>query len=66
MLEYICTHLWWRMRGLKARIHCWYIRRVWMPRHQVPELSEKERQEASVLISEILHELKEEEDRSNI
>ena len=45
-------------RGLKARIHSWYIQKIWMPRHQEPEFTEAERQEAAELIDEILTELK--------
>ena len=54
----LLCRLYWRGRGLKARIHSWYIQKIWMPRHQEPEFTEAERQEAAELIDEILTELK--------
>lgn len=54
----LLSRLYWRGRGLKARIYSWYIQKIWMPRHQEPEFTEAERQEAAELIDEILTELK--------
>lgn len=57
----LLSRLYWRGRSLKARIHSWYIQKIWMPRHQEPEFTGAERQEAAELIDEILTELKMEE-----
>ena len=45
----------------KARIHCWYIDQIWMPRHQVPKFTEEEQQAAAATIRDILQEIEEEE-----
>ena len=58
---HICSVLWWRCRVLKARIHCWYIDQIWMPRHQVPKFTEEEQQAAAATIRDILQEIEEEE-----
>ena len=54
------ARLWWRTRALKARIVCWYIDRIWMPRQPEIKFSVAEQQEALALINEILRELDEE------
>lgn len=59
--QMLLSRLYWRGRGIKARIHSWYIQKIWMPWHQEPEFTEAERQEAAELIDEILTELKIEE-----
>lgn len=58
----LVSRLWWRTRGLRARITCWYIERIWMPRQPEIVFSVAEKQEALALTNEILQEL-EAEDR---
>ena len=61
----LISRLWWRTRGLRARITCWYIERIWMPRQPEIVLSVTEKQEALALINEILRELEADEQQCN-
>lgn len=55
------ARLWWKFRSLKARIVCWYIERIWMPRQPEIKFSVEEQQAALATINDILQELEEEE-----
>ena len=57
----LISRLWWRTRSLRARIVCWYINRIWMPRQPEIVLSVAERQDALAITNEILQELEAEE-----
>ena len=60
------SRLYWQGRSVKARVHCWYISKIWLPLHQTQEMSEAERQEAVALINDILEEIRAEEDVENV
>lgn len=55
------ARLWWKFRSLKARIVCWYINRIWMPRQPEIKFSVEEQQAALATINDILQELEEED-----
>ena len=57
----LASHFWWMGRSLRARILCWYINRIWMPRQPEIVLSVAERQDALAITNEILRELEAEE-----
>lgn len=65
-LSYCRSSLYWWGRSIKARVHCWYISKIWLPLHQTPELTEVERQEAAAVINDILEEIKTEEKIQNV
>lgn len=57
----LASHIWWMGRSLRARIACWYIERIWMPRQPEIVFSVAEQQEALAITNEILQELEAEE-----
>ena len=57
----LASHFWWMGRSLRARIVCWYIERIWMPRQPEIVFSVVEQQEALAITNEILQKLGAEE-----